>query len=65
MRRRFDPIEPSLTILMGPMNPSACTCVPPHNSVDGPASSTRTMSPYFSPKNAIAPMRSASAFVVS
>ena len=41
------------------------TCVPPHSSVDGPASSTRTISPYFSPKNAIAPMRSASAFVVS
>ena len=65
MRRRFEPIEPSLTILIGPMNPSAYTCVPPHSSVDGPASSTRTISPYFSPKNAIAPMRSASAFVVS
>ena len=60
MRRRFEPIEPSLTILIGPMNPSACTCVPPQSSVDtGPASSTRTMSPYLSPKNAIAPMLSA------
>ena len=54
MRRRFEPIELSLTILIGPMKPSACTCVPPHSSVEGPASSTRTISPYFSPKNAIA-----------
>ena len=36
MRRRFEPIEPSLTTLIGPMNPSACTWVPPHSSVDGP-----------------------------
>ena len=36
MRRRFEPIEPSLTILIGPMKPSASTCVPPHSSIDGP-----------------------------
>ena len=36
MRRRLEPIELSLTILIGPMKPSACTWVPPHNSVDGP-----------------------------
>ena len=41
------------------------TCVPPHSSIDGPASSTRTMSPYLSPKNAIAPIASASFLVVS
>ena len=56
MRRRLAPIEPSLTILIGPMKPSACTCVPPHSSIEcSPASSTRTRSPYLSPKNAIAP----------
>jgi hypothetical protein len=66
MRRRLEPIEPSLTILIGPMKPSACTCVPPHSSMEcSPASSTRTMSPYLSPKNAIAPMLSACAFDVS
>ena len=58
MRRRFDPIEPSDTTLIGPMSPSAFTCVPPHSSSEcGPASSTRTTSPYLSPKNAIAPER--------
>ncbi|GIU87950.1 MAG: hypothetical protein KatS3mg009_2465 [Acidimicrobiia bacterium] len=65
MRRRLEPIEPSDTILIGPMNPSASTWVPPHSSTDGPASSTRTRSPYFSPKKAIAPFASASAFEVS
>ena len=56
MRRRLAPIDPSLTILIGPMKPSACTCVPPHSSIEcSPASSTRTRSPYLSPKNAIAP----------
>ena len=66
MRRRLEPIEPSLTILMVPMSPSARTCVPPHSSrLLRPASSTRTMSPYLSPKKAMAPIASASAFVVS
>ena len=41
------PIELSLTILIGPMKPSAYTCVPPHSSVDGPASSTRTCGPQY------------------
>ena len=61
MRRRLEPIEPSLTTLIVPMSPVARTCVPPHSSIDGPASSTRTMSPYLSPKKAIAPIASASA----
>ena len=47
------------------MSPVALTCVPPHSSIDGPASSTRTMSPYLSPKKAIAPIASASVLVVS
>ena len=48
------------------MSPSAFTWVPPHSSVEWrPASSTRTMSPYFSPKNAMAPRAAASALVVS
>ena len=59
-RRRFEPIEPSETIFTGPMSPSARTWVPPHSSVEcGPASSTRTMSPYLSPKKAMAPICSA------
>ncbi len=38
------------------MNPSAWTCVPPQSSIEcSPASSTRTRSPYLSPKNAMAP----------
>ncbi len=66
MRRRFAPIEDSATIFTGPMSPSARTCVPPQSSVDRrPASSTRTMSPYLSPKKAMAPRAAASALVVS
>ena len=65
MRRRFEPIEPSLTILIVPMSPVARTWVPPQSSSEEPASSTRTMSPYLSPKKAIAPIASASSFVVS
>ena len=56
MRRRLDPIDASDTIFTGPMSPRARTWVPPHSSVEcGPASSTRTMSPYLSPKKAMAP----------
>ena len=33
-RRKFDPIEPSLTILMVPMSPRARTWVPPHSSIE-------------------------------
>ena len=66
MRRWFEPIELSLTILTGPMSPVARTWVPPHSSVEcGPASSTRTMSPYLSPKKAMAPSCSAKSLVVS
>ena len=66
MRRMLEPIDSSDTILIGPMSPSARTWVPPHSSIeDAPACSTRTRSPYFSPKNAIAPSCSASSFGVS
>ena len=65
MRRRFDPIELSLTTFTAPICPMLRTCVPPQNSSDGPARSTRTFSPYLSPKKAIAPICSASAFVTS
>ena len=60
MRRRLAPIELSPRILIGPMVPRAWTWVPPHSSTDWrPASTTRTTSPYFSPKKAMAPSRSA------
>ena len=59
-------MEPSDTTLIGPMSPVRRTWVPPHSSVEcGPASRTRTMSPYFSPKKAMAPSSAASALVVS
>ncbi len=50
----------------GPIMPRAPTWVPPHSSIDsGPADTTRTRSPYFSPKKAMAPMAWASAQLVS
>ena len=56
IRRRLEPMEPSLTTLMVPMSPRARTCVPPHSSrLLRPASRTRTTSPYLSPKNATRP----------
>ena len=65
-RRRFEPIEVSEMTFTGPMSPVAFTWVPPHSSVEwGPASRTRTISPYFSPKKAMAPSSTASALVVS
>ena len=41
--------------LMVPMSPAACTWVPPQSSMELPTSSTRTTSPYLSPKKAMAP----------
>ena len=64
-RRMFEPIDPSDTTLTVPTSPRARTWVPPHSSTDGPASTTRTMSPYLSPKKASAPSSSAWALVVS
>ena len=66
MRRMLAPIEPSATTLIGPIMPRAWTWVPPHSSIERlPASITRTTSPYFSSKNAMAPICSASALLVS
>ncbi len=46
----------SSTILKKPMSPVRFTCVPPQSSVEkSPMPITRTSSPYFSPKSAIAP----------
>ena len=43
------------------MSPVRATCVPPQNSFDSPMVTTRTVSPYFSPKKAMAPACLASA----
>ncbi len=45
----------SATILNSPMSPVRATCVPPHSSRLEPMSSTRTVSPYFSPNSISAP----------
>jgi hypothetical protein len=65
-RRMLEPIDPSVTIFRRPMSPRAETWVPPQSSIEfGPARSTRTVSPYLSPKKAMAPRASASSLVVS
>ena len=54
----------SLTILNSPISPVRVTCRPPHSSMENglpslsvvPMDSTRTVSPYFSPKSIIAPL---------
>ncbi len=54
---RRTPLEtlPSLRILISPISPVAATCVPPQSSVEKSAIlRTRTFSPYFSPKSAMA-----------
>ena len=56
MRRTPAATPPSLTILNRPMSPVRCTCVPPHSSRLVPMSSTRTVSPYFSPNSIMAPV---------
>ena len=66
MRRRLAPIELSPRILIGPIVPRARTWVPPHSSTEWwPASTTRTTSPYLSPKKAMAPRSAASSCDVS
>ncbi len=54
-RRMPAATPPSETILKSPMSPVRATCVPPQSSREEPMSSTRTSSPYFSPKSIIAP----------
>jgi hypothetical protein len=66
MRRVPCPIEVSATMITAPMSPLLPTWVPPQSSRDQPPkSTTRTSSPYFSPKSAIAPVAWASATGIS
>ena len=61
MRRTPWATPVSSVILKRAMSPVRATCVPPQNSFDSPIVTTRTVSPYFSPKKAIAPAFLASA----
>jgi hypothetical protein len=55
-RRTTDPIELSPSSLTTPICADAGVCVPTQSSRDhSPIDTTRTRSPYFSPKSAIAP----------
>ena len=55
--RRIPAATPlSETILRVPISPVRATCVPPQSSFELPISSTRTSSPYFSPKSIMAPV---------
>ena len=66
IRRAPEPTEPSLRITNGPISAVERTCVPPHSSVEKPSiSTTRTSSPYFSPKSIIAPSLRASSIGVT
>ena len=61
MRRTPAATPLSAAIAKRPISPVARTCVPPHSSVLKPGiDTTRTVSPYFSPKSAIAPAAIAS-----
>ena len=66
MRRAPEPTDFSLRIANGPISAVERTWVPPQSSIDQPPmSTTRTMSPYFSPKSIIAPSLRASPIGVS
>ena len=56
MRLTPDDTDSSLVTFSNPISPVAAVCVPPHSSVEKPSASftTRTLSPYFSPKSAMA-----------
>ncbi len=54
-RRMPAATPPSETMRKSPMSPVRATWVPPQSSREEPMSSTRTSSPYFSPKSIIAP----------
>ena len=60
MRRMPAATPASPRILKEPMSPVRTTCVPPQSSTELPIVSTRTMSPYFSPKSIVAPVLRAS-----
>ena len=60
------PVPDSLTILKRPISAVLFTCIPPHNSIEnGAILTTRTISPYFSPNKAIAPIDLASSILIS
>ena len=63
IRRTPAAIADSETILKKPICPVAAACVPPQSSHESPNFTTRTLSPYFSPKSAIAPISCASSMV--
>ena len=63
IRRTPAAIADSETILKKPIWPVAAACVPPQSSQESPNLITRTVSPYFSPKSAIAPIASACSIV--
>jgi hypothetical protein len=56
MRRTPAATPPSAMMVKKPMSPVRCTWVPPHSSRLVPMSSTRTVSPYFSPNSIMAPV---------
>ena len=61
MRRTPAPIDSSFVMRNNPISPVQWQWVPPQSSRDvGPASTTRTSSPYFSSKRWVAPDASAS-----
>mmetsp|Transcript_16790 Transcript_16790/g.43553 ORF Transcript_16790/g.43553 Transcript_16790/m.43553 type:complete len:247 (+) Transcript_16790:385-1125(+) len=61
-RRTPDAMPPSEMILKPPISAVLATCVPPQSSMLRPGTSTtRTVSPYFSPNMAVAPAALASA----
>ena len=61
MRRTPWATPVSSVSLKNAMSPVRATWVPPQNSFDSPMVTTRTVSPYFSPKKAMAPACLASA----
>mmetsp|Transcript_8922 Transcript_8922/g.29401 ORF Transcript_8922/g.29401 Transcript_8922/m.29401 type:complete len:213 (-) Transcript_8922:2154-2792(-) len=66
MRRIPLAMPASLKILNPPISAVLETCVPPHNSMEMPGTSTtRTTSPYFSPNIAVAPRSLALAIGIS
>ncbi len=63
MRRTPAATPLSLTILKSAICPVFRACVPPQSSFDTPGTfTTRTTSPYFSPKSAIAPLATAALY---
>ena len=74
MRRTPAELALSPTMRTRPMSPVRRTCVPPQSSTDqallapgrvAPIDTTRTSSPYFSPKSAMAPEARASSSAIS